>query len=232
MLNFKITQENPESIKDFEHKLQEAFPDKDPEQMYDILHLYDEAYLSAKEYFAYYFPMTTKTVINYINSHKLGTIWQFITDAIFDEGINALFSLIDGQSSQYRDVLRRSEKIFGFPISDYGQDKDYIKKIRIYRNNVSAHFGKDYFEDNSRIRFDEPIIMLEHLRRDRENFNQKYLNIADLSYDEFKRNFAEKIPIIIEVLNAPLDTEQIRKELSEYLSSVIEAEFKDMTKTQ
>ena len=169
--------------------------------------------------------MTMPTIIEYINSHKLGRIWQFVTDAIFDEGINALFSLIDGQSNQYRNILKRSEKVFGFPISDYAESKGYIKIVRIYRNNVSAHFGKDYFENNSRIKCDDPIVMLEHLRRDKDNFNQKYLDLTDLSYDELKNDFAEKIPTVVKMLNAPLDAKQIKKELSEYLDSVIKERF-------
>ena len=141
MINYNITSENPESIKSRKAKLSAAFPDRDPDKMYNILHWYDEAYLSAKEYFSYYFPMTTETVVKYINDSGLGRIWQFITDAIFDEGINALFSLIDKRSSKYRNILERSEELFGFPISSYSQSEEYIKRIRIYRNHRSAHFG-------------------------------------------------------------------------------------------
>ena len=221
MINYNITSENPESIKSRKAKLSAAFPDRDPDKMYNILHLYDEAYLSAKEYFSYYFPMTTETVVKYINDSGLGRIWQFITDAIFDEGINALFSLIDKRSSKYRNILERSEELFGFPISSYSQSEEYIKRIRIYRNHRSAHFGDNYFEENSSIAYDDPVIMLENLRRDRKDFNQKYLDLEDLSYDELKNDFTRNIPYLIKMLDAPLDGRQIRRELIEYLDAVV-----------
>jgi hypothetical protein len=221
MINYNITSENPESIKSRKAKLSAAFPDRDPDKMYNILHLYDEAYLSAKEYFSYYFPMTTETVVKYINDSGLGRIWQFITDAIFDEGINALFSLIDKRSSKYRNILERSEELFGFPISSYSQSEEYIKRIRIYRNHRSAHFGDNYFEENSSIGYDDPVIMLENLRRDRKDFNQKYLDLEDLSYDELKNDFTRNIPYLIKMLDAPLDGRQIRRELIEYLDAVV-----------
>lgn len=86
MINYKITLENSKFIDDHKGALAKAFPGRDPNAMYDILQLYDEAYLSSKEYFAYYFPMTTQTIVDYVNDNKLGRVWQFVTDAIFDEG--------------------------------------------------------------------------------------------------------------------------------------------------
>lgn len=225
MLNFTITPENPKTVDDYKAKLLEVFPDKSPDDMYEILNSYDSAYLSAREYFAYYFPMTTKTVVDYINENKLGRIWQFTTDAIFDEGVISLYSIIDERSDKYRNILKRSETVFGFPISNYAQSEEYIKKIRIYRNQRAAHFGKDYFEKNSSIRYDDPILMLEHLRRDKNTFNSKYLDLTDLLYDELKTYFIEKIPIITKMLNVELDVAKIKKELISYLDSVIVDNF-------
>lgn len=225
MLNFIITPENPKSIDDYKDKLLNSFPDRNPDDMYSILNQYDGAYLSSRECFAYYFPLTTETVIKYINANKLGRIWQTITDSIFDEGIMSLYSIIDERSSKYRNVLKRSESVFGFPISDYTQSKEYIKKIRIYRNQRAAHFGDDFFEKNSNIRYDDPIIMLERLRHDKNAFNSKYLDLTDLVYDELKTYFVEKIPIVVKMLNAEFDTSKIREELINYLDSVIMDNF-------
>lgn len=226
MLNFKITPENPRMVDDYKAKLLKAFPGKNPDDMYDVLNSYDSAYLSSREYFAYYFVMTTKTIVEYINSNGLGRIWQFLTDAILDEGVISLYSMVDERSNRYRNVLRRSKGIFGFSISEYAQSKEYIKKIRIYRNQRAAHFGDDYFEENSSIRYDDVITMLEHLRRDRVDFNEKYLGLEDLAYDNLETCFSEKIPTIISMLNAELNMKKIKVELSEYLNSVIADNFK------
>ena len=141
--------------------------------------------------------------------------------------MNALFSIIDKRSDRYRNVLERSEKVFGFPISDYTQGKDYIKKIRIYRNQRSAHFGENYFSTSSSIEYDIPIIMIEHLRQDRNSFNEKYLRLTDESYGELKFYFVEKIPDIARMLNEHLNEKQIEKELTDYLDNVMENEFVD-----
>lgn len=67
--------------------------------------------------------------------------------------------------------------------------------------------------------------MLEHLRRDRDEFNQKYLGLYDQSYDELKEDFLDRIPDIVKIVNASLDQRQIGKDLTEYLDSVIKENF-------
>lgn len=46
--------------------------------MYSALQLYDEAYIVAREYFAFYYVMETETIIDYANSYKISSSWEFL----------------------------------------------------------------------------------------------------------------------------------------------------------
>lgn len=48
----------------FKDQIKKIFPDKNVDSIFEVLIDYGEAYFVAREYFAYYFPMTTKTVVD------------------------------------------------------------------------------------------------------------------------------------------------------------------------
>lgn len=220
MINFTIT-EKESDIDDRKAMLKDAFPGCDKDKAYKVLNDYDNAYLSAREYFAYYFVMTTETIIDYVNEQKMGRIWQFTTDAIFDEGINTLYQFYDKQSKEYRFVLQRAKDILGVPISTTNKNDEHIKMLKSYRNNHSAHFGDGFYKKETGITYDLPIILLERLRRDRHDFNKEHLDLTYLIYDELKTYFITKIQPVIQMLNKELDTKNIENELVDYLDGVI-----------
>lgn len=225
MLSYTITPEKESDTDNRKAEIGSAFPGCDIDKAYKVLNDYDNAYLSAREYFAYYFVMTTKTVIDYINEQKMGRIWQFTTDAIFDEGINTLYQFYDKQSRKYRFVLQRAKEILGVSISTTSKNDKHIEMLKSYRNNHSAHFGDGFYKKETGITYDLPIILLERLRRNRYDFNRKYLDLTDMVYDELKTYFITKIQPVTQMLNKELDTKNIKTELVEYLDEVIADNF-------
>lgn len=225
MLSYTITPEKENDIDNRKAEIKSAFPNCDVDKAYKVLNDYDNAYLSAREYFAYYFVMTTKTIINYINEQKMGRIWQFTTDAIFDEGVNSLYQFYDKQSKEYRFVLQRTKEILKVSIPTTNKNDRHIKMLKSYRNNHSAHFGDGFYKKETGITYDLPIILLERLRRDRHSFNKKYFDLTDLVYDELKTYFITKVQPVIQMLNRELGAENIKNELIDYLDSVITDNF-------
>lgn len=225
MLSYTITPEKESDIDNRKAEIKSAFPDCAVDRAYKVLNDYDNAYLSAREHFAYYFVMTTKTITDYINEQKMGRIWQFTTDAIFDEGVNSLYQFYDKQSKEYRFVLQRAKEILKVSISTTNKNDKHIKMLKSYRNNHSAHFGDGFYKKETSITYDLPIILLERLRRDRHSFNKEYFDLTDLVYDELKTYFITKIQPVIQMLNKELDAENIKNELIDYLDSVITDNF-------
>ncbi len=221
MLNVSVKYENEDVIDDIKDKIHSVFPDKNSDEIFKLINDFDEGFIAAREYFAYFFPMTTKTVIDYVNCCGMGRSWQFITDAIFDEGINALYRFYDGRASQNGDILRRSCKILGRPISKRNKDDVPIKMLVTYRNQKAAHFGNDYHLSSSNITYDLPIILLERLRRDRCKFEMKHFGSDSILSDDILSYFVSMMPVALKALNSNVDYKEIRNELSLYINSVI-----------
>lgn len=221
MLSVRIKTENPKATDLLVQKLHEKFPYIDIAQGAEVLLDFDEAYIAAREYFAYYFVMTTDEVVNYVNSNKIGVTWQFITDAIFNDGINAIWRFFDSTAKDHGDILSRNKTIFGFSISKLNVDDDYGKRIKCHRHNRVAHFGNGYFNKISDIKYDDPIVVLNQLRIDMRNFKRGYFDLEDTTYDNLKIYFCEKIPSISKLLNNEVNSNKIKEQIESYLSSVI-----------
>ena len=223
MLNVVLKYEDKSTEAALKSEILRAFPDKNVDYIFEVLKDYDEAYFAAREYFAYFFPMTTKAVIDYVNGRGVGRFWQFITDAIFDEGVNAIYRFYDGKSKKNGKILNRCLIGMDVCVSKFDKDDVLVKMLIKNRDNMVAHYGNGFGLDAVRITYDAPVLLLERLRRDKVAFDKKYFERVSFLEDDILDYFSTMIPPVITMLNANLNQDAIMNELSIYINSVINA---------
>ena len=221
MLSVSFIHNNPKAIAEIKSTIKHVFPDKDADAIYQLLEDYDSAFLTAREYLAFYYSISTKTVTKYINDNGLIKEWGIIESSIFDSGINALYQFYDETADEHRNILVRSLKLLNTSISPIGKKNKRIKMLRSYRNNRAAHYGDDYDKESSNITYDLPIQILETLRRDRQHFDKKYFNSWNQLYDDIIKPFHETSRRIEQILNWDLNFDKSNAELINYLNEVI-----------
>lgn len=169
--------------------------------------------------------MGTKTVIKYINSRKVGYPWEFIKDAVFDMGINALFRFYGEMSgknnSKNEHILWQCEQVFNVEISP--RESQLITEITKHRHNNTAHCGNGFHADSTGIRYDSPLMALERLRQDRDKFDKEKLNSGGtIYYETLYEYFCSKIQNITKILNSKgTDSRKIAYELKDYIDDVL-----------
>jgi len=205
--------------------LLKSFPSQNSDTMYAVLQLYDEAYMIAREYFAFYYVMGAETIIDYVNSHEIGYSWEFLKNATFDMGINALFRFYGKPSgknnSKNEHILWQCEQAFDIEVSPR---KSYvITEITKHRHNNTAHCGNDFHAESTSIKYDSPLIAMEKLRQDRNSFDKEKLDSGCTVYHEtLCEYFYGKIQSITKTLNSKrIDGTKIAHELKEYIDSVL-----------
>lgn len=221
MLKVSLKYESESMIDAFKTQISDAFPDRDAAPIFEVLNDYDEAYFAAREYFAYFFSMTTNTVVDYVNRNGLGRIWHFMTDSVFDGGVNALYRFYDPSSKKNEKILDRCMDCIGVSISSIDKNDALIKMLVRNRNNMAAHYGNDFGLDSSRISYDAPILILERLRRDKIAFDKKYIGKISFLDDDILQYFLTMIPPVIALLKADIDRKTIEEELELYINSII-----------
>lgn len=237
MLGIKTQPESEQQAVLKKQLLLEKFPTQNSDRMYSVLQLYDEAYIITREYFAFYYVMGTETVTEYVNSHEIGFSWEFLKNAVFDMGINSLFRFYDKpngkNNSKNEHILWQCEQALGVKISSL--KSSLIAEITKYRHNNTAHCGKGFHTDSTNIKYDSPLIAIEKLRQDRNEFDKERLDSASTLYLEtLYEYFYSKIHGITKVLNSSkIDGVRIAHELKEYMSdalnSKVEAQKRDKT---
>lgn len=225
MLGLNFQPESEKQVVLNKQLLSESFPTQNSDMMYNVLQLYDEAYMVAREYFAFYYVMGTGTIIDYVNPHKVGYSWGFLKDAVFDMGINALFRFYDkpkGKNDNKNEhILWQCEKAFNVGVSPY--KSQLITEITKHRHNNTAHCGNGFHVDSTSIKYDSPLIAMEKLRQDRNRFDKEKLDSGCMVYYEtLYEYFCGKIQSIIKILNnRKIDNTKIAHELKEYIDSVL-----------
>ncbi len=225
MLGIKFQLESEKQVILSKQLLSESFPAQDGNTMYAALQLYDEAYMIAREYFAFYYIMGTETVIDYVNSHEVGYSWEFLKNAVFDMGINALFRFYDKPSgknnSKNEHILWQCEQAFGIELSPH--KSQLITEITKHRHNNTAHCGNGFHTASTGIKYDSPLIAMEKLRRDRNKFDKAKLDSGCIIYLEtLYEYFHSKIHDIPKILNSKkVNNAKIACELKEYMDDVL-----------
>ncbi len=204
MLGLNFQPESKKQVALNKQLLSESFPTQNSDMMYNVLQLYDEAYIVAREYFAFYYIMGTETVIDYVNSCKIGYSWEFLKNATFDMGINALCRFYSKTSSKNNSknehILWQCEQAFGIEISP--REGDLITEITKHRHNNTAHCGNGFHTDSTSIKYDSPLMAIEQLRRDRNRFDKEKLDSGcTIYYETLYEYFYGKIQSIVKILN-------------------------------
>lgn len=114
----------------------------DANQLLDLYDAYDAAFIAATEYFIYYCIIAAPSAVKYFNAADGGRTWQFIGDAVFDEGINALWQFFDNGGLN---IIQRFDKAFGTKIGSLIQD-ERIKELKEYRHKRAAHRNRNVHE--------------------------------------------------------------------------------------
>ncbi|WP_289199522.1 hypothetical protein [Bacteroides acidifaciens] len=225
MLGVKLQPESNKQVILNKQFLSKSFPTRNSDKMYIALQLYDEAYMIAREYFTFYYIMGTETIIEYVNTHEIGYSWEFLKNAIFDMGINALFRFYDKPSgknnSKNEHVLWQCKQAFDTEVSSL--KSSHITEITKHRHNNTAHCGNGFHIDSTSIKYDSPLIAIERLRQDRNRFDKEKLNSGCTIYQEsLHEYFCSKIDNIIKILNSKeINNAKIANELKEYIDSVL-----------
>lgn len=225
MLGIKTQPESEKQVALNKQLLSESFPTQNSDMMYNVLQLYDEAYIVAREYFAFYYIMGTETVIDYVNSHEIGYSWEFLKNATFDMGINALCRFYGKTSSKNNSknehILWQCEQAFGIEISP--RESDLITEITKHRHNNTAHCGNGFHVDSTSIKYDSPLIAIEKLRQDRNRFDKEQLKSGcTIYYETLYEYFYSKTQSIVKILNNKrINNTKIARELREYVNDVL-----------
>lgn len=225
MLGINFQPESEKQVALNKQLLSESFPTQNSDMMYNALQLYDEAYIVTREYFAFYYVMGTETVIDYVNSHKIGYSWEFLKNATFDMGINALccfYGKTSGKNnSKNEHILWQCEQAFGIEISP--RKGDSITEITKHRHHNTAHCGNDFHTNSTSIKYDSPLVAIEKLRRDRNRFDKEKLDSGcTIYYETLYEHFYGKIQSITKILNNKrIDNVKIARELKEYVNDVL-----------
>lgn len=139
---------------------------RDADQLLELYDAYDAAFVAATEYFIYYYIIAAPSVVDYFNAVEGGKTWQFIGDAVFDEGVNALWQFFDNKGLN---IVQRFDKAFGTKIGRLIQD-ERIKELKEYRHKRAAHRNRNVHEKTS-IRYETPIHVLNKLRAAKTKFD-------------------------------------------------------------
>lgn len=162
------TNQAKEKLLDFVSKSIKKSVCHDADQLLELYDAYDAAYIAATEYFIYYCIIAAPSVVEYFNAADGGRTWQFIGDAVFDEGVNALWQFFDQSGLN---IIQRFDRAFGTKIGNIIQD-ERIKELKEYRHKRAAHRNKNVHEKTS-ICYETPIRVLDKLRVAKTKFNNE-----------------------------------------------------------
>lgn len=165
------TNQAKEKLLDFVSKSTKKSVCHDANKLLELYDAYDATYIAATEYFIYYCIIAAPSVADYFNATDGGRTWQFIGDAVFDEGANALWQFFDNSGLN---IIQRFDRAFGTKIGSLIQD-ERIKELKEYRHKRAAHRNKNVHEKTD-IRYETPIHVLDKLRVAKTKFD----NEADL----------------------------------------------------
>ncbi len=183
-------------------------------ELLELYDAYDAAFIAATEYFIYYCIVAAPSVVDYFNAMDGGRTWQFIGDAIFDEGVNALWQFFDNKGLN---IVQRFDRAFGTKIGSLINDCR-IKELKEYRHKRAAHRNRNVHEKTS-IRYETPIHVLNKLREAKTKFD----NEADLSQSiqmlDVETSCAMRAAWILNDLKIPESmTEKIMQEIHDLCS--------------
>lgn len=162
------TEQTKEKLLDLVSKSTKKNICHDAGQLLELYDAYDAAFIAAIEYFAYYCIIAAPSAMEYFNAMDGGQTWQFINDAIFDEGVNALWQFFDNRGLN---IVQRFDKAFGTKIGSLIND-NIIKELKEYRHKRAAHYNRNT-NDKTIIHHETPIYALNKLREAKTRFDDK-----------------------------------------------------------
>lgn len=184
MINAKIIKDDTQQKHD-ESLMHEAYPNLSLEENSKAVKLlddYDAAYIATVKDLSYYYALSTSnTIIDTVNSKKLGDFFVNCTEAIFDRGINQLWQFYDKSAKEHRNILNRWKEIFG---SDKGMSNllKYERRLASYRNNYTAHYGNGFGIDRTNITIDLPLEIIDLIIKHRHSFEESKLKRENSLY--------------------------------------------------
>ena len=166
------------------NKIKNLYSNGREEEIFEILKNYQESYNSALEYFATYQIASLPRFEKEIEKRKAREEWNFIINAVFDEGINCLWAFYDERATDYGNILERFKNSTGQELSTNDVSDKWRKEIRLYRNNSSAHLGNGVLEEKCQIHFATPWIILNCIRQDGKKYWNEKLEIESENFSK------------------------------------------------
>ncbi len=208
------TNQTKEKLLDFVSKSTKKSVCHDADQLLELYDAYDAAYIAATEYFIYYCIIAAPSVADYFNAADGGRTWQFIGDAIFDEGVNALWQFFDRSGLN---IIQRFDRAFGTKIGNLIQD-ERIKELKEYRHKRAAHRNKNIHEKTN-IRYETPIHVLDKLRVVKTKFDNEAGLAQSIYMLDIENSCVMRIAWILNDLKIPENmSEKILKEIHDLCS--------------
>ncbi len=186
----------------------------DADQLLELYDAYDAAFIAATEYFVYYCIIAAPSVVDYFNAADGGRTWQFIGDAVFDEGINALWQFFDNSGLN---IVQRFDKAFGTKIGSLIHD-ERIKELKEYRHKRAAHRNRNV-HGKTNIRYETPIHVLNKLREAKTKIDNEAGLSQSIYMFDIENSCAMRIAWILNDLKIPEDmSEVVLKEIHDLCS--------------
>ena len=193
-------------------------------QVFNIIKVVEENYYSALEYFSSFLVMRTGNVLHVIQDRRQTRIWDFISNAVFDEGVNNLWSFYDGSDDQptYTFLFKRFYDITGEKLSEFNFKDPLINELCLYRHHASAHMGRMISDENkARIHFSTPYRVIERARGDLCDFWSEALNIENFNSGDINNGVHNKTIGICEILGITDKLAEIEKEANKSLEGLL-----------
>lgn len=203
-----------EKLLDFVTKSSKKSVCHDANRLLELYDAYDAAFIAATEYFVYYYIIAAPSVVDYFIATDRDRTWQFIGDAIFDEGVNALWQFFDKSGLN---IIQRFDKAFGTKISSLIQD-ERIKELKEYRHKRAAHRNRNIHE-NTEMHYETPIHVLDKLRVAKTEFDNAAGLTQSIHMLDIENSCVMRIAWILNNLKIPEDiSEKILEEIHDLCS--------------
>ncbi len=203
------TDQIKEKLLDFVTKSSKKGVCHDVNRLLELYDAYDAAFIAATEYFVYYCIIAAPSVVDYFNSTDGGRTWQFIGDAVFDEGVNALWQFFDQSGLN---IIQKFDRAFGTKIGSFIQD-ERIKELKEYRHKRAAHRNRNIHEKTS-IHYETPIHVLNKLRVAKTKFDNEAGLTQSIYMFDIENSCVMRIAWILNDLRIPENmSEKILEEI-------------------